>query len=74
VQKALDALLQQQGEMTTVIIAHRLRTVYSADKIVVLEHGRVVEEGPHEELIRITNGVYRSMVERACDTGMLPEC
>jgi ABC-type multidrug transport system fused ATPase/permease subunit len=36
---------------STLIIAHRLRTVRRADRVLVLEHGRVVEEGTHEELV-----------------------
>lgn len=72
VQQALDRLLQEHT-MTTVVIAHRLRTVKNADKIVVLERGRVVEEGRHDELVLRPNGVYRKMVERAGDSGILPE-
>jgi len=49
VQSALDAL---EKDRTTVVIAHRLSTVRSADMIVVLKEGRVVESGKHEELLR----------------------
>ncbi|MFG1346549.1 ABC transporter ATP-binding protein [Xanthobacter autotrophicus DSM 431] len=48
VQKALNEL---QHERTTIVIAHRLQTVVRADRICVIEHGRVVESGTHEELI-----------------------
>ncbi len=48
VQQALERLMEGR---TVIIIAHRLSTVRSADKIVVLEGGRIVEEGTHEELI-----------------------
>jgi ABC-type multidrug transport system fused ATPase/permease subunit len=72
VQEALDQLLEQHS-MTTIVIAHRLRTVKNADKIVVLESGRVIEEGTHEELIQRTESVYRNMVERAGESGKLPE-
>ncbi len=43
---------------TVIVIAHRLSTVVNADKIVVLESGRVVEEGKHDDLLAIHNGVY----------------
>lgn len=47
----------------TVVVAHRLSTIRDADKIVVLENGRVVEEGSHEELIKIEGGKYRYLVD-----------
>jgi ATP-binding cassette subfamily B (MDR/TAP) protein 1 len=60
VQEALDKLMQGR---TTLVIAHRLSTIQNADKICVVQHGRVVEEGRHEELIAL-NGVYRNLVEK----------
>ncbi len=54
VQQALDSLMQGR---TTLVIAHRLSTVEHADRIVVIEHGRVVEVGSHAELLQ-SNGVY----------------
>ncbi|GLE08609.1 hypothetical protein PINS_up019894 [Pythium insidiosum] len=60
VQDALNSLMDQT-QMTTLVIAHRLSTVRRADKIVVLSGGRVVEEGPHDTLLAIPNGVYRNL-------------
>ena len=60
VQDALDKLMKGR---TSVVIAHRLSTIRSADKIIVLDGGKKVEEGKHEELITIENGVYRGLVE-----------
>jgi ATP-binding cassette subfamily B protein len=48
---------------TTFIIAHRLSTVREADNILVFKDGRIVEQGSHAQLIKIPNGVYRSLHE-----------
>lgn len=50
--------------MTVVIVAHRLSTIRNADCIYVVKEGRVAEQGSHEELIDIQNGVYASLVDR----------
>tara|TARA_B110001452_G_scaffold192693_1_gene162693 strand:+ start:200 stop:1837 length:1638 start_codon:yes stop_codon:yes gene_type:complete len=60
VQKALDALIWA-GEHTVVLVAHRLSTVVNAHKIVVIDHGKVVEEGRHEALLQ-QSGVYANLV------------
>jgi ATP-binding cassette, subfamily B, bacterial len=60
VQEALDRLSEGR---TTIAIAHRLSTVRDADQIVVLDHGRIVEQGRHEELIR-AGGRYSALVSR----------
>lgn len=57
VQAALDNLMQGQ---TTLVIAHRLSTIENADRIVVLQHGKVVEQGAHTELLA-ANGIYARM-------------
>ena len=48
---------------TSIIIAHRLSTIMNADKIVVLENGKIVEQGTHEELIKISGGHYSNLYE-----------
>jgi ATP-binding cassette subfamily B protein len=48
---------------TSIVVAHRLSTVRDADLIAVMEHGRIVERGRHEELIE-QNGLYRQLYER----------
>lgn len=57
IQAAIDRLVQ---EKTVVVIAHRLNTVVHADKIVVLEDGRIVEQGAHDDLMR-AGELYRRM-------------
>ena len=59
VQQALDQVMQNR---TTIIIAHRLSTIAHIKDIVVLEHGRIVERGSHDELMRM-GGRYRELVE-----------
>jgi ABC-type multidrug transport system fused ATPase/permease subunit len=60
VQEALDGLMENR---TSFIIAHRLSTIRKADKILVLDHGEIVEQGTHEELIHKENGVYVKLNE-----------
>lgn len=61
--KVTEALEKLMKGRTTFIIAHRLSTVRKADRIFVLEKGKIVEEGSHEELMKIKNGNYRHRYE-----------
>ncbi|MEE8131894.1 MAG: ABC transporter ATP-binding protein [Candidatus Paceibacterota bacterium] len=60
IQESLEKLMSGR---TTFIIAHRLSTVRKADRIFVIDKGRIVEQGRHEDLIKIPNGVYRHLYE-----------
>ena len=60
IQEATDKMTKGR---TSIIIAHRLTTVKKADKIIVLDKGRIVETGTHEELLQIENGYYRNLYE-----------
>lgn len=60
IQESLEKLMKGK---TTFIIAHRLSTVRKAGKILVLHEGKIAEQGKHEELIQIPNGVYRHLYE-----------
>jgi subfamily B ATP-binding cassette protein MsbA len=58
VQVALENMMQNR---TSIVIAHRLSTIQKADKIVVLQKGKIVEQGTHDELIAL-NGIYNKLV------------
>ena len=64
-----EALIQQAMERlmvgrTTLVVAHRLSTVRALDRLLVLDKGRIVEEGNHDALIRLEHGLYRRLFER----------
>jgi len=60
VQQALDNLMVNR---TSIVIAHRLSTVINADKIIVLDNHKIVQQGTHTELIKIENGLYKKLYE-----------
>ncbi|TIO53482.1 MAG: ABC transporter ATP-binding protein [Mesorhizobium sp.] len=61
IQKAMERLMVGR---TTLVIAHRLSTVRALDRLLVFDRGRIVEEGSHDELIRLNGGIYRRLFER----------
>ena len=60
VQAAMDELMKNR---TSIIIAHRLSTIRKADKILVIENGRIVEQGTHEDLSMNENGLYANLLK-----------
>jgi ABC-type multidrug transport system fused ATPase/permease subunit len=58
VQEALEILMEGR---TSIIIAHRLSTIRSADQILVLDNGIISEQGTHQELIALENGIYKNL-------------
>ncbi|HSG92217.1 MAG TPA: lipid ABC transporter permease/ATP-binding protein, partial [Methylotenera sp.] len=60
VQAAMDALMQNR---TSIVIAHRLSTIENADRIMVMEHGQIVEAGTHAELMKL-EGHYAQLYQK----------
>ncbi|OAQ22126.1 ABC transporter, partial [Linnemannia elongata AG-77] len=60
IRQAMERLIAGR---TTLVIAHRLSTVRSLDRLLVIDKGRIIEEGSHDKLIRLENGVYRRLSE-----------
>jgi ABC-type multidrug transport system fused ATPase/permease subunit len=63
-----EELIQQATEKitkdrTSIVIAHRLATIINADRIIVMDKGQIVEQGKHQELLQITNGMYKGLYE-----------
>ena len=60
VQEAIDRLMQDR---TVFVIAHRLSTIRNADRILVLDKGKIVQDGKHEELLTDNSGIYKKLYE-----------
>ena len=69
VQEALNLLMQNR---TSIIIAHRLATIREVDKIYVLDGGKIVEEGTHDELAERPNGIYANLARLQFDLSKYP--
>ncbi|MDQ0504737.1 ABC transporter ATP-binding protein [Xanthobacter agilis] len=61
IQDAMERLMEGR---TTLVIAHRLSTVRALDRLLVFDHGRIAEEGPHDVLVHREGGLYRALFER----------
>jgi ATP-binding cassette subfamily B protein len=60
--KIRKAISQRFGKSTVILISHRITTLSAADKIIVLDDGRIVEEGNHEQL-KAAGGIYQKIYE-----------
>lgn len=70
VQEALDGLMENR---TTIIIAHRLATIRNVDQIYVLQQGEIIEQGTHEELSLIEDGLYSGLVKLQFENALKAE-
>lgn len=60
VQEAIERLMKDR---TTFVIAHRLSTIRNADRILVMEQGRIIQDGDHQTLIEERKGLYKKLYE-----------
>ena len=60
-------LLEMLKGRTSFVIAHRLSTIRGADCILYVDHGRIIEQGTHDELLKIEGGEYRKLYESQYD-------
>ncbi|MCO6176381.1 ABC transporter ATP-binding protein/permease [Flavobacterium sp. NRK F10] len=60
IQQATEKITQDR---TSIVIAHRLATIVNANRIIVMDKGQIVEQGTHQELLKITDGIYKGLYE-----------
>lgn len=60
IQQAIETIT---NDCTSIVIAHRLSTIQKSDRIIVMDHGQIVEKGNHEQLLKIDNGYYRRLYD-----------
>ena len=60
IQKAIDKITNNR---TSIIIAHRLSTIMKADKIIVMDKGKIIEVGKHKELLKNEQGIYHKLYQ-----------
>lgn len=65
----MEALENFYNGKTVIVAAHRLSTICNADNIIVLDHGKIVEEGNHNELIT-RKGIYYDLVKNQLELGL----
>jgi ATP-binding cassette subfamily B protein len=70
IQDALKSIMSAKGGSTSdkngktvIVIAHRLSTIMQMDRIVVIENGKIIEQGKHQELIKMKQGMYQKLWE-----------
>lgn len=64
VQSAIENIRKELGSVTTIVIAHRLSTIRNADNIIVMQKGKIIEQGNHDQLISTyPDGLYSKFVK-----------
>ena len=70
IQENLNTLMEGK---TVIAVAHRLSTIAAMDRLVVMDHGRIVEEGTHAQLVKKKGGIYASLWQRQSGGFLIPE-